>query len=188
MSSQGLQWEVDSEVWFVGPTDDRPYERWLPEAVALVTALFEIGDDETDRLRYVAAILERIGSGTPDPDWLSYRLIRWPVLEETPFVVSYGLVERDPDLAGYLVAKGQPVVEEPIVVESVGRHGSTTRRAVAYYQDGRGLMINLRVIVDFGDAEVVALLDSATRDPKVLAVALDDVDRFAAGLSLERFG
>jgi hypothetical protein len=97
-----------------------------------------------------------------------------------------GLVERHPGAEDYLLAPGQSVVEEPGVVETRRDDGGTARRAVVYYEDARGLMINLRVLVDLGDDDVVALLESATRDPKVLAAFVDDVDRFVAGLSLDR--
>ncbi|MCL3819509.1 hypothetical protein [Aeromicrobium wangtongii] len=185
MSAPTLRWDPDPEVWFVGPTDERPYRTWHPEAVKLVKRLFEVSDDQKDIVQYITAILERIGADT-DPDWLPYRLIGWPVLEQIPFVVSYGLVQKHPDLEDYLVARGQGVVEAPIVVETTREDGGTARRAVAYYEDARGLMINVRVLVDFGDDDVVALVDSATRDPKVLAAFLDDVDRFVTGLSLDR--
>lgn len=186
MNPRTLRWDPDPATWIVGPTDDRPYDVWHPQAVELVTELFGVEDDQPDVQRYVEAILERIGTSTDDDAWVRYRMIHWPVLEEIPFVVAYGLVERHPDLEDYLLARGQGVVEEPVVVESEGLHGSTARRAVSYSQDDRGLMITLRVLVDFGDHEVVALLDAATRDPKVLAAVVDDVDRLAAGLWLQR--
>lgn len=183
-----IEVEPDPDVWFLGPTEHRPVDVWLPEAHELLLRIFEVDPQRTEVADYLTAMLGRIGHQSTDDEALPYQLIRWLTLHEVPDVVSFGLVERDGQqslIEDFLTGGNQPnVVEEPVVDEVDGSDGRI-RRALTYADDGV-LMIALRYVVDTGEPDAVVLVETAGRDLNTIVGLIDPLDDFARSVRLTR--
>jgi hypothetical protein len=186
VSKPRLAVDPDPAVWFVGPTDARPFEVWLPEAVDLVKGVFEIGPEQAEKEQYVTLVLERIGQPSESP--LPYRVVRWLDLQTLPLLASFGMVERSDavrEIEEFLSAV-EEAVETPIVEDVPGPDGLTIRRAVSYSDVEGGLLVQVRYVVDTGDDEVVLLVLAGARSPGAIVSALDDLDTFVRTAQIER--
>jgi hypothetical protein len=171
VSKPRLAVDPDPAVWFVGPTDARPFEVWLPDAVDLVKGVFEIGPEQAEKEQYVTLVLERIGQPSESP--LPYRVVRWLDLQTLPLLASFGMVERSDavrEIEEFLSAV-EEVVETPIV---------------EYSDVEGGLLVQVRYVVDTGDDEVVLLVLAGARSPGAIVSALDDLDTFVRTAQIER--
>lgn len=183
-----LDISFDGLPWVIGPTDNRPFDVWLPQALAVMEQLLEVPSGEPRMREYVEAVLRRVGQDD-DTHPLPYRALRWVSLPEPPFVVSFGLSRRgtDEDHEAFLAATDSGPVEPPYVdpVEDAPA-GTTIRRSVSYSQQGPGLLIEARYLVDPGDPDAVGLMQAATRDAAELVKARDDLDELARRLRVVR--
>lgn len=187
MSGARLAVQPDPAVWFIGPTEERPLDVWLPEAVELVKGVFGIGRKQAELEHYVTLMLERIGRPSDGP--VPYRIVRWLDVQELPLVASFGMVAREVgegDLQQFLSVGDATTVETPIVEDVTAPDGTTIRRAVSYSSDEGALLVEVRYIVDTGDDEAVLLLVAGDRRPGAIVAALDDLDAFARTARIER--
>ena len=184
MTVTGLRLDVDLDrlPWIIGPTEQRPLEEWLPEAVTLMKEVFGVGRKQLEVENYLAAMLERIGR--EEDERLPYQLIRWLDLRELPFVASFGMAERAGDemIEEFLRSSDLGPVEPPVVEQLPAPAGSSIRRAITYSQPDAGVFVEVRYVVDTGHPEAVALLHAGSRSPAEVMAALEDLDAAAATL------
>jgi hypothetical protein len=180
-SGPELDLDLDDLPWVVGPTEARPFERWLPEAVALMTQLFAMEpNDMPPAEEYLTAMLTRIGQSRED-SLLPYRLIRWLHPEDLPVVACFGLVERGTarEMEDFLAGGDAAPVEQPIIDVLEADRDRTVRRSQCYSQPDAGLVVELRYVVDDAHPDLVALIHVTDRSPGALAEARDDLDQMA---------
>ncbi|MGL5810518.1 MAG: hypothetical protein ACRCYQ_11285 [Nocardioides sp.] len=186
-----LDFDLDDLPFLVGPTEARPFARWLPDAVALMTQVFAAeGADPATAEPYLTEVLTRIGQADDSP--LPYRLIRWLTPDELPVVATFGLVERgtEQDLDGYLAAVDAAPVEAPVVETLVADPRRTVRRSFSYSSlagnapGDQGLVVELRYVVDDAHPELVALIHAADRSPGALVKTRDALDEVAGRMRI----
>ena len=177
----------DPDVWFIGPSDERDFEAWLPRAVELLKTTFGVKRKELEVENYLTQMLARIGR--PDDSPLPYRLIRWLDLHEMPFVASFGLAMRaevEDHLDEFLFVGDSNTVEKPIVEDVACPEGTNIRRAVSYSQDETALLVEVRYVIDTGDPEMMTIVHAANRGPGEIMGALTDLDVFARAVRITR--
>lgn len=177
----------DPNVWFIGPSDEREYEEWLPQAVKLLKVAFSIGRKHAEEENYLTLMLARIGR--PDDSPLPYKLIRWLDLKEMPLVAYFGMAPREEvaeNFDAFLGASDANTVEKPVVEDVDTDEGISIKRAVSYNQDETALLIEVRYVVDTGDAELVTLVHAVNRSPGEIVGALADLDAFARSVRITR--
>jgi len=183
-----LDISFDGLPWVIGPTESRPFDAWLPEALAVMEQILQVPQGEPRMREYVEAVLRRVGRDDGEHP-LPYRAVRWLSLPEPPFVVSFGLSRRgtEEEHDAFLAAVDSGPVEPPYVdpVEDVPA-GTTVRRSVSYSPQGPGLLIEARYLVDTGDPDAIALVQAATRDAGELVKARDDLDELARRMRVVR--
>jgi len=169
----------------IGPTEHRPLDRWLGDAVELMMQTFEVEPADLQVRNYLTRMLERIGR--PDDGLLPYRLIRWLDFRDLPLVASFGMVDRAgaEELEAYLEFADSAPVEKPIVEVVDGRSQNVVRRALGYGQHAEALGVEVRYLIDTGHPGAVVLLEAGTREPGALVAATEDLDAFADRVTVE---
>lgn len=168
--------DLDDLPWVVGPTEARPFDVWLPEAVALMMRQFAPPRRKRKQVReYVTAMLTRVGR--PDDDMLPYLLFRWPDPARPPDVAFFGLVGRDDEAArDFLAAAETSPVEAPVVEQVLAQAGVSVRRAVSYGRPDTALFVQVRYVVDDAHPEAVVYVQSGGRGPGTVLDHLADLD------------
>lgn len=187
VSAPALRLSPDPAVWFIGPDDERPYERWLPEAVELMMAVAQPPRRERARTEhFLTMMLGRIGRVDDHP--LPYRVIKWLDLRQLPVVVYLGLVSRDAEaVEAFLRAEDSAAVEPPVITHLPAAPGVIARRSLAYSQVEGELFVQTRYVVDDADPEVVVCLQAGQRSPGRVVSALEDLDALAThGIGVTR--
>jgi hypothetical protein len=129
--------------------------------------------------KHLNRTLARIGR--PDRSPLPLKIIRWLELGEVPLVARVGLVERPAgeDVEAFLAAEDSAPVEPPVVTQLEAGAGVSVRRSLAYSQQGRGLFVEARYVIDNGNPAAVVMVHAGDRSPASLIAALDDLDAAA---------
>jgi hypothetical protein len=176
-----LDFDLDGLALVIGPTDERPLDQWLPQAVDLMKTTFRVKRRQRQVANYLTQMLARIGQ--PD-SVLPYRVFRWLALEDVPFVASFGLVERDipEEEYAFLQALDSEPVEAPTVEQLAASEGCSVRRTISYSQPDDTLLVEVRYVVDTGHPKVLARISGGGRAPGDLVAALDDLDAFALSM------
>lgn len=174
-----LDFDLEESTFVIGPTEARPFDVWLPQAVELMKTVLGVRRRDRKAERYITEILARVGR----PDIYPYCVFRWLDLGELPFRASFSMVAREEaDAEDFLSAADSVPVEPPTVEEVPAPPGHTVRRSISYSEIGGGLLAEVRYAVDTGHPEAVVWVHAATRTPGELVDALDDLDAFAASM------
>ncbi|EFQ83086.1 hypothetical protein HMPREF0063_12295 [Aeromicrobium marinum DSM 15272] len=178
MGRARLDVDADPSTWLIGPTEDRPYDRWLPAAVDVVCEDFEVEDAEGRD--YVTQVLQVFGRDDDHP--LTERLLRWRAVEDAPLPVRFGMVTRESwpaeDVEAYLRAEDLLVVEAPVVeaVEDVP-DGRSVRRSLSYSLLDDELVVSLRYVVESPSSpSLLAVVHTASTHPNLMVEAVSDLD------------
>ncbi len=189
MSRARLHVDADPSTWLVGPTEDRPFRRWLPAAVQVLCEDFDVETGDAEGRDYVTQVLESFGRDDDHP--LTERMLRWRALDDRPFPVWFGMVAREgwseDDVEAYLHAADLAVVERALVddVDDVP-DGRRVRRSLSYSLDDDALVVSLRYVVESPTSpRVLALLHTASEHPNHVIEALPDVDALVRTLHAE---
>lgn len=174
-----LDFDLEDSTFVIGPTEARPFDTWLPQAVELTKTVLGVRRSDRKAERYIIDILARVGQ----PDIFPYSVFRWVDLGELPFRASFSMVAREEaDAEDFLSAVDSVPVEPPTVEELPAPPGHTVRRSISYSDIGGGILAEVRYAVDTGHPEAVVWIQGGTRTPGELADALDDLDAFAASM------
>ena len=196
-----LDFEPDPNVWFVGPTPERPVEAWLPAATELIAQVFEIPEGDTGRREFVAGMLGLIARS--EASVLPYYVIAWEAIEDVPTILFLGQVDRgeevvlgteplpgEPsDVASLWLAAADSILVEPTVVEVVEASGGTViHRALVYAHntESNAVNVSVRYVVDTGDPQSVVLAQSMGLSAKDVLPRLDTFEDLLRTVTLNR--
>lgn len=167
-------------MWLVGPTPERPYDVWAPQAADLLLERFGLrGDARGEAL--VSAVLASLAR--PDASPLPLFLFSWHAVADVPESVHLGLVPRVPaDLAEqWLTMQDGAPVEEPVAEDVAAPDGLRLRRSLAYASDpDGGPVVSARYVADTGHPEGVVLAHIAGDSPGDLLKVVRLVDDLLA--------
>lgn len=184
-SGARLDFDLEDSTFVIGPTEARPFDAWLPQAVGLMKTVLGVRRRDRKAEMYITEVLARVGQ----PDIFPYCVFRWPDLGELPFRASFSMVAREEgDAEDFLSAVDSVPVEPPTVEEVPAPPGHTVRRSIAYSEVGGGILAEVRYAVDTGHPEAVVWIQGGTRTPGELVDALDDLDAFAASMRVTSVG
>lgn len=171
-----LDLDPDPELWLIGPTPERPVERWLPAATDAIASGFGIGAARVSEREHIRDVLGLTARRHPSP--LPLFVIRWRELHEVPLVLFLGLVEREEGLEHlWLSAEDSPTVEPPVRERVGSAEGTTLDRALSYSHDGEGgLTVGVRYVLDPGHPHALVLAHTASDSPGDILAATGDVE------------
>lgn len=162
MSQPVLDFRFDPDRWVLGPADDKPFERWLPEAVQSVMSRFDIPAGNASAREAIEVTLATLGRFE---DVLSYVIMFWPNPTKRPLPVYFGLEVRDDpaDAADWLAGIDLTTVEKPVVDDvAVDRADVTLRRSLPYSTNDEGhVLVSARYVVDTGHPDFIVLAHAA---------------------------
>ncbi|MET0931143.1 MAG: hypothetical protein ABWX74_16605 [Aeromicrobium sp.] len=180
-----LLYTLDPAVWLAGPDETRPVDVWLPGATAALVSDFGVTDEQGRQ--YVETVLRRFAIDDSSP--LTDRLLRWRHLDDDPFPLFVGVIERADwpaeDLAAFVGFETETVVEPPVVTD-LDDVTASVRRGVGYSQGEGSLVCGVRYVVDDGDPDLVTVMMTATSRPGQLIEALTDFDELARSVRVVR--
>lgn len=157
-----LDLDYDPDRWILGPTDDKPFATWLPEATAEMVRRFDVPATNEPA---IGAIEHTLTTVAQFEDMLSYVIVYWPDPATRPLPIYFGMEVRDDpsDAADWLAGIDLTTVEKPVVDDvDVDRDGVTLRRSLPYSTNDDGqVLVSARYVVDTSHPDLIVLAHTA---------------------------